>query len=196
MQPDVYTLRQRIVTPSMTSGQLKQLKVLPNMRFKDVVDEHQRGVYQLALQLTGHHQDAEDLAQDVFIKVHAKLDSFRGDASLKSWIYRITVNTYLNKRRKKALFFMKLRDDFDATLLDNRSNTAYGAESNVIQEHVRKAMDGLSPKERSAFALRHYNECSVKEVAQVLNVAEGTVKSLLFRAVQKLRKKLVFLVEE
>lgn len=166
------------------------------MRFKDVVDEHQRGVYRLALQLTGHHQDAEDLAQEVFIKVHAKLASFRGEASLKSWIYRITVNTYLNKRRKKALLFMNLRDDFDSTLTDEWSNAASSAESNSVREHVHKAMEALSPKERSAFALRHYNECSVKEVARVLNVAEGTVKSLLFRAVQKLRKRLVFLVEE
>ena len=166
------------------------------MRFKDVVEEHQRSVYRLALQLTGHHQDAEDLMQDVFIKVHAKLDSFRGEASLKSWIHRITVNTYLNKRRKKALSFMKLRDDFDSTLNDAGSNTEQGAESSSIRKHVHKAMDALSPKERSAFALRHYNEYSVKEVAEALEVAEGTVKSLLFRAVQKLRKRLVFLVEE
>ena len=166
------------------------------MRFKDVVDEHQRGVYRLALQLTGHHQDAEDLMQDVFIKVHANMDSFRGEASLGSWIYRITINTYLNKRRKKAVSFMKLRDDFDSTLTDSQSDAGYKAESNSIREHVHKALDSLSPKERSAFALRHYNEYSVKEVAEVLNVAEGTVKSLLFRAVQKLRKRLVFLIED
>ena len=166
------------------------------MRFKDVVDEHQRSIYRLALQLTGHHQDAEDLMQDVFIKVHANLDAFRGEASLKSWINRITINTYLNKRRKKAVSFMKLRDDFDNTLTDSRAHAGQDAESNSIREHVHKALDMLSPKERSAFALRHYNEYSVKEVAQVLNVAEGTVKSLLFRAVQKLRKRLIFLVEE
>lgn len=166
------------------------------MRFKDVVDNHQRGVYQLALQLTGHHQDAEDLAQDVFIKVHAKLDSFRGEASVKSWVYRITVNTYLNKRRKKALSFMKLRDDFDQTLIDTRSNVVKDVESSFIRDHVHNALDALSPKERSAFALRHYNEYSVKEIAEALHIAEGTVKSLLFRAMQKLRKRLVFLVED
>ena len=150
----------------------------------------------MALQLTGHHQDAEDLMQDVFIKIHGRLDTFRGEASLKSWIYRIVVNTYLNKRRKKALSFMKLRDDFDTTLKDAMNRTEQNAESNSIREHVARAMEGLSPKERSAFALRHYNELSVREVAEALNVAEGTVKSLLYRAVQKLRKKLVFLVEE
>ena len=166
------------------------------MRFQDVVDQHQREVYRLALQLTGHHQDAEDLMQDVFIKIHGRLDTFRGEASMKSWIYRIVVNTYLNKRRKKALSFMKLRDDFDTTLEDAMTNTERNAESNSIREHVGKAMEFLSPKERSAFALRHYNECSVREVAEALNVAEGTVKSLLYRAVQKLRKRLVFLVED
>ena len=166
------------------------------IQFDELVDAYQRDVYRFSLQLTGHHHDAEDLAQDVFIKVHAKLDSFRGEATVRSWIYRITVNTYLNKRKKKALAFMKLRDDFDLTLSDEGKVPDSDTESSSIRTHVDKALQCLSPKERSAFALRHYNEFSVKEVAQTLEIAEGTVKSLLFRAVQKLRKRLAFLVEE
>ena len=165
-------------------------------RFSQIVHTHQRGVYRLAFQLTGHHQDAEDLAQDVFIKVHRHLETYREEASIKTWIDRIVVNTYLNKRRKKALLFMKLRDDFDQTLHTNQGDPVTHASSNVLRRRIEAALSHLSPKERSAFALRHYQEYSVKEVAHAMDVAEGTVKSLLFRAVKKLRKQLAHLAEE
>lgn len=158
--------------------------------FRAFVETHQRTVYYLALDLTGNHHDAEDLSQEVFIKAHRALDSFRGDASVKSWLYRIAVNTYLNKRRKKALAFMTLQEDFDL------EHSAYaqpdaGAEAERMRHHMAEAMKKLSPKERSAFVLRYRQDLPIKEVAAALNVADGTVKSLLFRAVKKLRKTLV-----
>jgi RNA polymerase sigma-70 factor (ECF subfamily) len=168
------------------------------LSFREVVERHQRGVYKLAYQLTGNHHDAEDLAQEVFIKVHANLDAFRGDSAFGSWIHRITVNTYLNKRRKKAYFFMRLRSDFDddALLQAPHESADRAAESGSVRKEVNRAMEKLSPKERAAFALRHYNDLSVREVAATLEVAEGTVKSLLFRAVRKLRTHLAFMSDE
>ncbi len=170
--------------------------------FRDVVHTHQRDLYLWAFRLTGNHHDAEDLSQEVFIKVHAALDTFRGEAGMKTWIYRIAVNTYLNKRRKKAVTFMKLQDDIEQTMQAQAGG--YGAEnvfrdtdaaveSNAIKAFVDKALQHLSRKEHMAFVLRHYNDLSVKEVAEAMQVAEGTVKSLLFRAVQKLRKQLAFI---
>lgn len=161
------------------------------------MEDHQRSVYRLTFQLTGSHEDAEDLAQEVFIKVHANLDGFRGESAMRSWIHRIAVNTYLNKRRKKSFSMMKFRSDLDDTAgpsQGERTDTA--AQLSSVQKQVTWALEGLSPKERAAFALRHYNELSVKEVAEAMKVAEGTVKSLLFRAVQKLRKQLAFMKEE
>lgn len=160
------------------------------------MEDHQRSVYRLTYQLTGRHEDAEDLAQEVFIKVHANLDGFRGESALRSWIHRIAVNTYLNKRRKKSFSLMKYRSDLDETAGPSGSErTDNAAQMNSVQKHVAWALEGLSPKERAAFALRHYNELSVREVAETMNIAEGTVKSLLFRAVQKLRKQLAFMKE-
>ena len=120
---------------------------------------------------------------------------------MKTWIYRIAVNTYLNKRRKKALRFMKLQDNFEQSLPTNgamiskESSSSLSAELQSVKGFVDQALKHLSPKEHMAFVLRHYNELSVKEVALAMQVAEGTVKSLLFRAVQKLRKKLAFISE-
>lgn len=174
--------------------------------FREVVLNHQRDVYRWAFRLTGNHHDAEDLSQEVFIKVHAKMDTFRGEAGMKTWIYRIAVNTYLNKRRKKALAFMKLQDNFEHSLpangmLDGRfhtgpESTEAAAEAATLKGHVDQALQHLSKKEHLAFVLRHYNELSVKEVASAMEVAEGTVKSLLYRAMQKLRKHLQFIAPQ
>ena len=173
--------------------------------FREVVELHKRDLYKWALRLTGNHHDAEDLSQEVFIKVHAGLAKFRGEAGVKTWIYRIAVNTYLNKRRKKALSFMKLQDNFDDALLVNGATdgvfqrelqgTDATAESKSTRGLVDQALKHLSRKEQMAFVLRHYNELSIKEVASAMQVAEGTVKSLLFRAVQKLRERLAFIAE-
>lgn len=175
-----------------------------NETFREVVALHQRDLYKWAFRLTGNHHDAEDLSQEVFIKVHANLKQFRGEAGMKTWIYRIAVNTYLNKRRKKALTFMKLQDNIEQTMeakagegaLSNVfRDTDASAETQSIKGFVDQALKHLSGKEHMAFVLRHYNELSVKEVASAMQVAEGTVKSLLFRAVQKLRKRLAFIAE-
>lgn len=175
-----------------------------NQTFREVVNTHQRDLYLWAFRLTGNHHDAEDLSQEVFIKVHAGLDSFRGDAGMKTWIYRIAVNTYLNKRRKKAVTFMNLQDDIEQTIQARAGShgvanvfrdTDAAVESNAIKAFVDKALKHLSRKEHMAFVLRHYNDLSVREVADAMQVAEGTVKSLLFRAVQKLRKQLAFIAE-
>jgi len=166
--------------------------------FSAFVEEHKRQVFYLALDLTGNFHDAEDLAQEVFIKTYKALDSFRGEAKLYTWLYRITVNTYLNKRRKKALTFIKLRDDLSDTCFyqENAPSPIEGVTSNDIQDHIALALKKLSPKERSAFILRHYHDMSLKEVAGVLEVAEGTIKSLLFRAIMKMRKELAFYKNE
>ena len=171
------------------------------LTFREVVALHQRDLYKWAFRLTGNHHDAEDLSQEVFIKVHASLSSFRGEAGLKTWIYRIAVNTYLNKRRKKALSFMKLQDNMESAMPAQSAFEQHGqgtdasAQSQSIKTFVDQALKHLSRKEHMAFVLRHYNELSVKEVASAMQVAEGTVKSLLFRAVQKLRKQLAFIAD-
>lgn len=166
--------------------------------FREIVERHKRRVYYLALDLSGNHHDAEDLTQEVFIKAYRALDRFRGEAQLHTWLYRITINTYLNTKRKKALAFMRLRDDFEDATFEQESTPPPddGVQKRIALQHIEAALKALSPKERSAFVLRHYHDMSIKEIAAVMDVAEGTIKSLLFRAVQKLRKELAFYSEE
>ena len=161
-------------------------------RLRTLVEEHKERLYYLALDLTGNHHDAEDLSQDVFVKAYEALDDFRGEAAAYSWLYRITVNTYLNAQRKKSVD--ALWDDFNQqpACQDGLPKPDQRAEARGIQEDIEQALDALSPRERTAFVLRQYQDLSVKETAAAMNVAEGTVKSFLYRAMQKLRKALDF----
>ena len=166
--------------------------------FRTLVEQHKKRVYYLALDLTGNHHDAEDLSQEVFIKAHRSLDSFRGDASFFSWLYRITVNTYLNKSRKKAVSEMTLWDDFEqvTTGAGAPDGTDTRAERSTMQAHIEASLQVLSDSERSAFVLKHYHEYKIREIAAMMDVAEGTVKSWLFRATRKLRDELDFYRDE
>jgi RNA polymerase sigma-70 factor (ECF subfamily) len=168
--------------------------------FRELVEAYNRPIYFLSLDLTGNHQDAQDLSQEVFMKAYRSVTKFRGDAKLSSWLYRITVNTFIDqKRRKNAKLFALMRKNqnedelLDQTPSDNaKDDPERNAESNIIQSHINQALDALSKKERSVFVLRHYQDLAIKEISEMLNIAEGTVKSLLFRAIKKLQKKLAF----
>jgi len=162
--------------------------------FQELVETHKKRVYYLALDLTGNHHDAEDLAQDVFIKAYRAMDSFRGDAKVFTWLYRIAVNTHLNRRRKKAVRNMQLQEDFDRQADDSGAlpDTDEQAQRQQMQSHIRASLDALSPRERSAFVLKHMNGLTIKDTAAAMDIAPGTVKSLLYRATRKLRDELAF----
>ncbi|MBN4056133.1 RNA polymerase sigma factor [Rhodothermus sp. AH-315-K08] len=166
--------------------------------FQDVVRDYKRGVFALAYDLTGNHHDAEDLTQEVFIKAHRGLSSFRGESGLYAWLRRIAVNTHLNRRRKKALSFMRLFGDVEesATWSGEEPSPFDGAAAGDTRSHIDRALDGLTPRERTAFVMRHYHEQSTREVAEAMGIAQGTVKSLLFRATGKLRDSLDYLRQD
>lgn len=170
------------------------------MAFRQLVEQHRRNVYYLALDLSGHPQDAEDLTQEVFIRAFRFLGNFRGDAKFGSWLYRITVNSYTGSRRKKQMRNVPLQNTNSETaaspetfLVDTgTANPEDAAAAGDIQQHIRQALVQLSPRERTVFVLRHYCEMPLRDIAETLDIAEGTVKSLLFRAIKRLQKALAF----
>ncbi|MBO6577365.1 MAG: sigma-70 family RNA polymerase sigma factor [Rhodothermales bacterium] len=166
--------------------------------FPQIVRQYKRGVLALAYDLTGNAHDAEDLAQEVFIKAHRGLSTFRGDSGIYAWLRRIAVNTHLNRKRKKAVSHMRLFGDVSETDTWEGAERPpdSGAEATDTRSHIDRALEQLSPRERSAFVMRHYQELSTREVAEAMGVADGTVKSLLFRATTKLRSSLHYLRQE
>jgi RNA polymerase sigma-70 factor (ECF subfamily) len=154
--------------------------------FEVIVERHRRPVYQLCYRYVANHEDASDLAQDVFLRAYRGLKSFRGQSSLSTWLYRIAVNVCLNRVSAKAP---------QTESIDDRQFVDAGAESVsevMLKEErgarVRAAIAQLPPKQRSTLILRIYHEMSHQEIADALGSSVGAVKANFFHALGNLKK--------
>jgi RNA polymerase sigma-70 factor (ECF subfamily) len=167
------------------------------LAYAELVAEHQRMVVQLAVNLLGDRDEALDLSQEVFLRVFRTIHRFRGQSSLRTWIYRIAVNQARNRHR-----FWRRRHRADQVSLDAHM-AAHGeffsaGESGPdrvlarkeLAERVYHALDALPFDQRTAIVLREIDGLSYDEIAYSLGVAVGTVKSRLTRARHALRAEL------
>jgi RNA polymerase sigma-70 factor, ECF subfamily len=172
--------------------------------FREFVQRYQRDVYGLAFDLCGNHHDAEDLSQEVFIKAHRALASFRSDAKPGSWLYRITMNAFLDSRRRKPVQIVSLNAPRDAQSGDDHpvempaptAGPDRVTHSARVRDDVERALGALSSQERTVFVMRHYHDMPIKDISTSLSIAEGTVKSMLFRSIRKLRDRLAHYRDE
>lgn len=165
--------------------------------FADLVADHQRMVMQLAYNLLGDRDEALDLSQEVFLRVFRTIGRFRGQSSLRTWIYRIVVNQARNRHR-----FWRRRHKADLVSLDLhlarhgdfRSGAEVGPDRMFAQKELAEALDhaldALPFEQRTAIVLREVDGMSYEEIGFSLGVAVGTVKSRLTRARQTLRREL------
>ena len=163
--------------------------------FTELVAEHQRMVVQLAMNLLGEREESLDLSQEVFLRVFRTIYRFRGQSSLRTWIYRIAVNQARNRHR-----FWRRRHRADQVSLEQHvaSHGDLPSGRSVTPDHVleqkelgaslQRALDALPFDQRSAIVLREVDGLSYEEIAFSLGVAVGTVKSRLTRARQTLRQ--------
>jgi RNA polymerase sigma-70 factor (ECF subfamily) len=156
--------------------------------FDLIVERHRRTVYQLCYRFVGNHEDASDLSQDVFLRAYRGLAKFRGNSSLSTWLYRISVNLCLNRVAKKTSSIETIDDQQH---IDTRTESP---SDRVLREErgaaVRKAIAGLPPKQRTTLILRMYHELSHEEIASVLGSSVGAVKANFSHALGNLRKQL------
>ena len=159
--------------------------------FQALVEQHRSMVYRVAYQFAGNHHDAEDIAQDVFIKVYKSLDKFRHDAQLTSWLYRIVMNACIDHRRRSSpAAAAPFGDEAQQRLLDTAEETpgpedrAYASElGQVLESEIARLPHG----QRIVFIMRHHQGLKLSEIAEALGLAEGTVKRQLHAAVHRLR---------
>jgi RNA polymerase sigma-70 factor (ECF subfamily) len=156
--------------------------------FDVIVERHRRQVYQLCYRFVGNHEDASDLAQDVFVRAFRGLKSFRGHSSLATWLYRIGVNVCLNRVSTKR----PVTEALDARQhVDMRNESP--ADRLLTHERavrVRAAIARLPRKQRATLILRMYHELSHQEIAEVLGSSVGAVKANFFHALGSLKRQL------
>jgi len=170
-----------------------------------LVRRYQKKVYQIAYQMSGSDpEEARDCTQEALIQVFRNLGRFEGRSRFSTWLYRVVVNTCLDARRRRRrwlrMIFTRrpgIQDDADAdTILDNLPAPEDGMDpvSNVSGEELKNdvadALRRLSEKQRTVFQLKVFQEMTIPEIAAVTGMAEGTVKSHLFRATQSVREQL------
>lgn len=159
-----------------------------------LVTDHQRMVYQLGLNLLGEPQEALDLCQDVFLRVFRMLHQFRGQSSLRTWIYRIALNQASNRlrwwRRRHRAQQVSLDDVVSKACPEARPSTRpdHLLQQQEVAGRVWGALDALPFDQRAVIVLREIDGLSYEEIAASLGVAVGTVKSRLARAREQLRQ--------
>lgn len=162
-------------------GDVDSFQLLYN-QFKD-------RIFSTAMRMLGNPQDAEDATQDIFIQVFRHINTFRGDASLSTWIYKIALNTCYNKLKKTRY------NDNDPESLsdsDNQNFTIdYNEKPSTIQWFIEQEVTRLPARYRSVFILHEIEGFTHEEIAQIMNIAAGTSKSHLSMAKLILRKKLI-----
>jgi RNA polymerase sigma-70 factor (ECF subfamily) len=165
---------------------------------EELFRRHFRSVYNLAFRLSGNHDDASDIAQEAFLRVHHALPTFRGDANFTTWLYRIVTNVFLDERKKQRVRahssleeYIELEDSAVARQIQDPAPgpdllTILGERAEIIQQAVLS----LPRNQRLMIALYHFQGRSYEEIAAVLGLPIGTVKSRLNRARLALKHKL------
>ena len=166
--------------------------------FEELVNRYEKKIYRLALNITRHREDAEDVLQEAFMKSFQHLQNFREGSRFYTWLVRIAVNEglmKLRKRRTSRLVQMQEATDEEGQVVprefvDWGPNPEELYERSELEEILQKAVDSLSPNFRTVFLLRDVEKLSTEETADVLEVSIGAVKARLFRARLQLREEL------
>lgn len=175
------------------------------MAFKTLVDRYQALVINTCYNLLGNRQDAEDVAQEVFIKVYQKAKEFRAESKISTWLYRIAVNLSLNYlRRQKWDYYLDILmfsrekgreavNVFEAPAADRPDSQLERKERGRI---LGKALETLPGRQRAVMVLHKIEGLSYQEIAEVLETSLASVESLIHRAKLNLQKRLLPLIEE
>ena len=156
-----------------------------------LVREHQGLCWDITYRMVRHPEDARELSQEVFLKVYRYLDRYRYEASLKTWVGRIAYSVALRHLERKRLSYVHADDDDEGYDLIGNIGDDFDLEAAFADQQTRQtlhaAIDALAPMQRTVLGLYHFDELSISEIAVITGLAEGTIKSHLYRARLRLR---------
>jgi RNA polymerase sigma-70 factor (ECF subfamily) len=159
--------------------------------FDRIVREHRRAVYMMARRILHRHEDADEAAQVAFVRAWQARSSFRGAASIRTWLIRIALNVAKSMHAARPVPVVMTRDD-DRDALEGLPDLGEGSEERLgrrqIRDRVRRAVAALPERQREAVLLRVFSDLTYREVADVMRLSEGAVKAHMHQAVGNLRR--------
>lgn len=185
-------------TPSPDQLLVRKCKDGDRGAFEVLVIKYHRQIINLCSRLTGDRDTAEDLAQEIFLKAYKALSDFKEDSSFYTWVYRIAVNTSLSHRSssgtKMAEAALRESDSTDDGPAFDHPSSDQTPEENILRKElggkIMQALEGLGNEFRTTLILREIDGLSYEEIAEVLDLPVGTVRSRIFRSREELKKKL------
>jgi RNA polymerase sigma-70 factor (ECF subfamily) len=174
--------------------------------FRVLVERHSPNVFRLAYRMTGNQHDAEEVVQEAFLRAYQKLSQFAARANFGTWVYRIAANYAIDRMRQRKSEDANrepaprasedgVEIDAMSFVPDSAPNPERLAQSEQLAEHMRRALQQLTPAERTAFVMRHWGGSGIEEIAEALKSSSSAAKNTIFRSVQKLRRALEPFVE-
>lgn len=158
--------------------------------FKSLMEKYQLQVFRTVMGFVHTKEDAEEVTQDIFVRVYQSLSSFQHESELSTWLYRITINMCLNFLRRNSKNRLQQSLETIFSLRSEEKTPLEELESAERDRRIRMAIDSLPDKQRMAFILSRYEELPQKKIAAIMNRSEGAVEQLLQRAKENLKKKL------
>jgi len=160
--------------------------------YADLVKRHQRFVFTLALRFAKNREDAEEIAQDCFVKAYRSLESFKQESKFSTWLYTIVYTTAMTALRKKRIDTTSIDDEETYIQIENTPSgyDVNNAENKSRSFYVDQAISQLTPDDATIITLFYKGEQSLEEIAQTLGIEANSVKVKLFRARQRLKEKL------
>lgn len=171
----------------MEAEYLKYIQEVDSTGLYNLMTQYGDDVWRYAYALTKNHEQANDIAQEVFLKVHLKLAGFRGQSSFKTWLFAITRNIAINELRSSYVRRILLFENVKQTRTAQSAEGTYMADQAAAE--IRELIMGLSRKLREVLLLSLEHDLSMQEMAELLRVSEGTIKSRLSRARKEMDKR-------
>lgn len=173
--------------------------------FCDLARRYERRIYSLALYYCRSSHDAEDLSQEAWLKAYRNIQSFRGESSFYTWLRQITINTFLNYKRRTRMLDKEIItteagghypvEQAGGLEASRAGNVEEGINNKLLVEKVMQALGELTSQQRLTFLLKYREEMTYDEIADALGCSAGTVKKTLFRVVLKLRERMGINIE-
>jgi RNA polymerase sigma-70 factor (ECF subfamily) len=169
--------------------------------FEELIERYKHKTHHIAFSFTRDREEAKDLSQEAFLKAFLNIESFDGRSTFYTWFYRLLINLCLDHKRRprgqNEQFSEAVEDQVDPSHAPTTGTAPdTHAMARQLSRKIGAALEGLPPKQRTAFILKNHQGLSIKEIADVMETAEGTVKVHLHRAVATLRERLAAFAQE